>query len=250
MAAATRKRQRSAAAARPPRALFATALVTLAGWCSASSTKTDWANGVTPEWRHPAERRVSSNDANELIKLAKADAIATSLPSPRERPPPQPPLQHVSFKPAAPPLLRPPRAHQQHSMLYLDVFIDGHAVRAFVDTGAQVTVMSAPCAARCGLLGQLDKRYAGRAVGVGSARILGRIPDAHLRVANTYLSCAITVIEHAEMDLLLGLDMLRKYECDISLQRNSVRFSLPGRRPLEVAFLTRIEDDDGGGGGS
>eukprot|EP00611_Tribonema_gayanum_P030574 TRINITY_DN8561_c0_g1_i1.p2 TRINITY_DN8561_c0_g1~~TRINITY_DN8561_c0_g1_i1.p2 ORF type:complete len:242 (+),score=66.26 TRINITY_DN8561_c0_g1_i1:117-842(+) len=180
MAAATRKRQRSAAAARPPRALFATALVTLAGWCSASSTKTDWANGVTPEWRHPAERRVSSNDANELIKLAKADAIATSLPSPRERPPPQPPLQHVSFKPAAPPLLRPPRAHQQHSMLYLDVFIDGHAVRAFVDTGAQVTVMSAPCAARCGLLGQLDKRYAGRAVGVGSARILGRIPDAHL----------------------------------------------------------------------
>jgi DNA damage-inducible protein 1 len=66
-------------------------------------------------------------------------------------------------------------------MLYLDVEAEGRILRAFVDTGAQVTVMSAACAARCGLLSKVDKRFAGRAVGVGSAKILGRIHDAHLR---------------------------------------------------------------------
>lgn len=45
----------------------------------------------------------------------------------------------------------------------------------------QVTVMSAACAERCGLASRIDKRFAGRAVGVGFARILGRIHDANIR---------------------------------------------------------------------
>jgi len=41
--------------------------------------------------------------------------------------------------------------------------------------------MSAACAERCGLASRIDKRFAGRAVGVGFARILGRIHDANIR---------------------------------------------------------------------
>jgi DNA damage-inducible protein 1 len=78
-------------------------------------------------------------------------------------------------------------------MLYLDVEAEGRILRAFVDTGAQVTVMSAACAARCGLLSKVDKRFAGRAVGVGSAKILGRIHDAHLRYSNIWLIQAYIV---------------------------------------------------------
>ncbi|CAN0467239.1 unnamed protein product, partial [Discosporangium mesarthrocarpum] len=66
-------------------------------------------------------------------------------------------------------------------MLFLDCEVNGKVIRAFVDTGAQVTVMSRGCAERCGLAGRIDERFAGRAVGVGYARILGRIHDASIR---------------------------------------------------------------------
>jgi hypothetical protein len=45
------------------------------------------------------------------------------------------------------------------------------------------------------------------------------------------------------MDLLVGLDVLRKYECEISLRRNSMVFSAAGVAQ-EVAFLTRVELED------
>ncbi len=44
-----------------------------------------------------------------------------------------------------------------------------------------MTVMSKECAERRGLMSELDTRFAGKAVGVGSTRILGRINDAHIK---------------------------------------------------------------------
>eukprot|EP00985_Skeletonema_marinoi_P001131 scaffold459_cov78-Skeletonema_marinoi.AAC.1 len=49
-------------------------------------------------------------------------------------------------------------------------------IAAYVDTGAQVTVISAAAARKVGILHLMDRRYAGRATGVGQCRILGRIP--------------------------------------------------------------------------
>ncbi|CAM9416575.1 unnamed protein product [Ectocarpus sp. 12 AP-2014] len=111
-----------------------------------------------------------------------------------------------------------------NAMLFLECEVNGRVLRAFVDTGAQVTVMSAACAERCGLASRIDKSYAGRAVGVGFARILGRIHDASIRIGNSYLRCSFTVIEHGEIDLLVGLDVLRAHRCDISLSKNRMKF--------------------------
>lgn len=54
------------------------------------------------------------------------------------------------------------------------------AVSAYVDTGAQVTVISAAAAKRVGIYHLMDRRYAGRATGVGHCRVLGRIPARHV----------------------------------------------------------------------
>mmetsp|Transcript_26712 Transcript_26712/g.56867 ORF Transcript_26712/g.56867 Transcript_26712/m.56867 type:complete len:765 (+) Transcript_26712:666-2960(+) len=53
-------------------------------------------------------------------------------------------------------------------------------IAAYVDTGAQVTVISAAAARRAGILHLMDRRYAGRATGVGHCKVLGRIPARHV----------------------------------------------------------------------
>ena len=104
--------------------------------------------------------------------------------------------------------------------------------------------MSAEAAQRAGLLHLLDRRYAGRATGVGSCRVLGRLPagcatlvlgreggnneaggdgeedtDTDTIIA---MPCPqLTVLEETgteDVDLLIGLDVLDEYGASISLR--------------------------------
>jgi hypothetical protein len=60
--------------------------------------------------------------------------------------------------------------------------VNGVPVKAFVDSGAQMTIMTHEFASKCFLTRLMDKRFAGMAVGVGSSPILGRIHQAPLKV--------------------------------------------------------------------
>ena len=121
---------------------------------------------------------------------------------------------------------------------------------AFVDTGAQVTVISASAAKRAGIYHLMDRRYAGRATGVGHCRVLGRIPARHVHFIlggeeGRGGSCfeddhddddcdnvdeggnavqmdgpALTVLEGTVtkgVDVLLGLDVLQDWEAEIRM---------------------------------
>lgn len=57
---------------------------------------------------------------------------------------------------------------------------DKTPMAAYVDTGAQVTIISASAAKRAGIYHLMDRRYAGRATGVGHCKVLGRIPARHV----------------------------------------------------------------------
>ncbi|KAG8385963.1 hypothetical protein BUALT_Bualt03G0099800 [Buddleja alternifolia] len=127
-----------------------------------------------------------------------------------------------------------PEAFGRVIMLYVDMEVNGVPLKAFVDSGAQSTIISKSCAERCGLLRLLDTRYKGIAHGVGQSEILGRIHVAPIKIGSIFYPCSFLVLDAPNMEFLFGLDMLRKHQCTIDLKENVLRV---GGGEVAVPFL-------------
>ncbi|GLJ08774.1 hypothetical protein SUGI_0095470 [Cryptomeria japonica] len=127
-----------------------------------------------------------------------------------------------------------PESFARVVMLYVDMEVNGVPLKAFVDSGAQMTIISRSCAERCGLLRLLDKRYTGIARGVGQSAIVGRIHVAPIKIGTIYYPCTFTVLDSPDLEFLFGLDMLRKHQCEIDLKQNVLRV---GGGEVSVPFL-------------
>ncbi|XP_062529731.1 DNA-damage inducible protein isoform X4 [Bombyx mori] len=137
-------------------------------------------------------------------------------------------------------------------MLYINCHVNGFPVKAFIDSGAQTTIMSAACAERCNIMRLVDTRWAGIAKGVGVQRIIGRIHMVQMRIEQDFLTTSFSVLEEQPMDMLLGLDMLKRHQCNIDLKRGVLRIGttgtetpfLPESDLPECARLSGVSEDD------
>lgn len=132
-----------------------------------------------------------------------------------------------------------PEAFTHVNMLYIELTIKGHKIQAFVDLGAQVTCISPKLAERVGIDRLIDKRMVAEIQGVGRQTLGGRIHSVPITVGDSKieLPCSFTVID-TNVDLLFGLDMLRRHRAIIDLEQDKL---ILANGSVEARFLSESE---------
>ena len=120
--------------------------------------------------------------------------------------------------------------------LQIQCEINGYLIPAIVDTGAQVTVMSESCARRCRVANQIDGRFSGKAVGIGSSDILGRINQLLMRVGPISYHNKVSILRQSRVDLIVGLDFLRRFSAEINLDQRILKLNVRGRT-VRIPFI-------------
>lgn len=120
-------------------------------------------------------------------------------------------------------------------MLFISGRIGNIDTEIFVDTGAQTTIITKELAERTNVLKNVDRRYAITVSGVGTQKALGRIWQLPLALNGKFFVLTCTVLENFGYDILLGLDMMKRYRCTIDFSTFSISFGGEGFR---IPFLT------------
>jgi DNA damage-inducible protein 1 len=122
-----------------------------------------------------------------------------------------------------PELLQP----MKKGLLFVDCELNGHSIRAFVDTGCEFSTVSPSCARECGLEYCIDRSMNGTINGMADATISGKIHLAELRLGEMEAALPVSLLvadmqlEHMKQ-LLIGLDVLMRHEATVDLRKHQL----------------------------
>lgn len=129
-----------------------------------------------------------------------------------------------------------PQSFASVDMLYVPVKVENIEVLAFIDSGAQQTIMSYNFARSAKIDHLIDTTHSGTAHGVGSGRILGRIHAISVKFGTEYIPISVSVMQFLKEDLLIGLDTLKSYQIDIVLSKNHLSLTPLGSKEITLSF--------------
>jgi len=116
---------------------------------------------------------------------------------------------------------------EMDNTVYVGCSLAGRTVEMLVDTGAQVSVISAPLAKQLDLLKFLDGSQQGVAAGVGSVSILGILRGVPAMLGGMPLVLDLPVLDISEAMLVLGLDQLERLGCVVDLEQRLLILKRP-----------------------
>ncbi|CAI5449424.1 unnamed protein product [Caenorhabditis angaria] len=125
------------------------------------------------------------------------------------------------------------------SFIFIEVEINQEKLKALVDTGAQLSIISKNFAEKCRIFDQLDTRFAVQASGIGGNRAaLGKILFVECLVSGNSMRSILTVVEELDFELIIGIDFLKAYNAMIDLKNQKIVFD----QKFDVKFL--LEDEE------
>lgn len=111
------------------------------------------------------------------------------------------------------------------NMLYINGKINNKELNIFIDTGAQVSVMSLSLARQLGIDFLIDYFCEGTVVGVGTRNILGKIHYIDIQLGNFNLPCGFTIIDNDDLNIMLGLNTMLSLGCILDLKSKKMIFN-------------------------
>lgn len=130
-------------------------------------------------------------------------------------------------------------ANITYSLCYLKGVYNNMKFRVFIDTGAQVSVISSSMLPALQLETKVNKSYVGKAHGVGQSNILGKIIGLEISIGGMIFINNYSVLESNEQLVLLGMDFLTHYECELSIKNRSIMID-----SQKLTFLNEGEIDE------
>jgi DNA damage-inducible protein 1 len=106
-------------------------------------------------------------------------------------------------------------------MLYVNIQINDIPYNAFIDTGAQITIMPLRIAKELGILDLIYKGASNILKGVGTKKSIGKIFKLDIIIGSSILPCSFTIVEDFP-DIILGLDMMKTHGCIVDLKKRGM----------------------------
>ena len=120
-----------------------------------------------------------------------------------------------------------PESFCKINMLYFKGSINDVPLSIFIDTGAQMTIMSKNIAKLCKLEDLIDKKYTGEAVGVGTQNIIGKIHLAEISIDQygIVIPCSFSILDTDNIDVIFGLDMLLSHGIILDMKEKNMKIN-------------------------
>ena len=115
-----------------------------------------------------------------------------------------------------------------NSTVRTTVRIKGIPMRAVLDTGANVSIVTLPVVKKLRLTMGMPDGSKIIAIDQTKKNVISIVRDASLSIQDARVSINLLVIEAPEDNLLLGIDWMDRYQADLSFYKKELRFRCKG----------------------